>query len=123
MPVYGWRYLLVICAIPCCISSILCYYLPESARYYLASGKRDLAIKVLQNVAKSNKKPLPDGKLVEIRSSQVRPGRFSDLLSKKHRLHTVVLWMIWFTNTFSYYGIVLLTAEIFQVGNVCEGEI
>lgn len=80
-----------------------------------------MAIKVLDDVAKLNKKSLPNGQLVDVRTSRVKPGRFSDLFSKEHRLHTLILWIVWFTNSFSYYGIVLLTAEIFQVGNVCEG--
>lgn len=121
MPLFGWRYLLVICSLPVFLSSLSCYYLPESARFYIANGDRDMAIKVLDNVAKLNKKSLPSGQLIDVQTSRVKPGRFSDLFSKDHRLHTIILWIVWFTNSFSYYGIVLLTAEIFQVGNVCEG--
>jgi hypothetical protein len=28
---------------------------------------------------------------------------------------------MWFANAFSYYGLVLLTTEMFQIGNACEG--
>ena len=50
-------------------------------------------------------------------------GAFKDLFSNKFCLYTPILWLIWFTNSFCYYGIVLLTAEIFQFGNACEGKL
>ena len=48
-------------------------------------------------------------------------GQFKELISKEHRRTTITLWFIWFANAFSYYGIVLLTTEMFQIGNTCKG--
>ena len=38
--------------------------LPESARFYVASGQQDKAIEMLELVSKLNKEDLPDGKLI-----------------------------------------------------------
>jgi len=33
----------------------------------------------------------------------------------------MILWLFRLTNAFAYYGIVLVTTELFQVDNVCSG--
>ena len=66
MPTYGWRYLLSLSTIPILISIILVYLLPESARFYLTAGKRELAIKTLEEISQQNRVPLPDGELITI---------------------------------------------------------
>jgi len=119
MPTLGWRWLLGFSALPLLIFSIFCAWLPESARFHLASGRADLALETLQRIAKDNKTSLPEGKLAIIKSDTKR-GQLVDLLSKEHRRTTLILWFIWFANAFSYYGIVLLTTEMFQIGNACK---
>lgn len=39
-------------------------------------------------------------------------GSIKDLLKNPMRITTALLWIIWFSCAFSYYGIVLLTTEI-----------
>ncbi|CAB1318374.1 unnamed protein product [Coregonus sp. 'balchen'] len=46
-------------------------------------------------------------------------GRIRDLLTPQYRRTTLLLWFIWFVNAFSYYGLVLLTTELFQAGDAC----
>uniref|UniRef100_A0A672P424 SV2 related protein n=1 Tax=Sinocyclocheilus grahami TaxID=75366 RepID=A0A672P424_SINGR len=46
-------------------------------------------------------------------------GKIQDLFSPHFRWTTVLLWFIWFSNAFSYYGVVLLTTELFQEGGAC----
>ena len=53
----------------------------------------------------------------------MRRGQIAELLSKEHRKTTLILWFIWFANAFSYYGIVLLTTEMFQIGSPCKGKL
>ncbi len=119
MPTLGWRYLLGISSLPVLLSSILCAWLPESARFHLTNGEHDKAIKILEDVSHANRTALPPGELVAISSTARRSG-FRELLCKGQRRHSVILWAIWFTSAFSYYGIVILTTEIFQHGNVCQ---
>lgn len=37
------------------------------------------------------------------------------------RFKTLIANLFRFANAFSYYGIVLITTELFQIGNVCQG--
>jgi MFS family permease len=121
MPSLGWRWLLGFSSLPLLIFALFCAWLPESARFHLASGQPDLALETLKRISIDNKVPLPDGKLLAVKNDLKR-GQISDLLSREHRNTTLILWFIWFANAFSYYGIVLLTTEMFQIGNVCKGD-
>ena len=41
-------------------------------------------------------------------------GRFKDLLSRELRRTTLLLWLIWTGCSFVYYGVVLMTTEMFE---------
>ena len=48
-------------------------------------------------------------------------GRLADLLSKDLRRTTVMLWLIWAVAAFSYYGVVLMSTELFESsGQLCS---
>ncbi|XP_063769331.1 synaptic vesicle 2-related protein isoform X2 [Pseudophryne corroboree] len=97
---------------------LLIEWLPESARYDVLSGNQEKALATLKRIATENGAPMPLGKL--ILSRQEDRGRIRDLFSPQFRCTTLLLWFIWFSNAFSYYGLVLLTTELFQVGDVCS---
>lgn len=122
MPTLGWRWLLGFSSLPLLVFAVFCAWLPESARFHLASGRADLAHETLKRIAADNRVSLPEGRLAAVKTDLKR-GQFKDLLSKEHRYTTLVLWFIWFANAFSYYGIVLLTTEMFQIGNACQGSV
>nr|KAF6282881.1 SV2 related protein [Myotis myotis] len=63
---------------------------------------------------------MPLGKLII--SRQEDRGKMRDLFTPHFRWTTLLLWFIWFSNAFSYYGLVLLTTELFQAGDVCSSE-
>jgi len=111
MPRYGWRVLLGVSAIPLVLFTIACKWLPESPRYHVLSGQPEKAMKTLEWIAKVNKKPLPRGTLTASGAVESR-GSIKDLLKNPMRVTTALLWIIWFSCAFSYYGIVLLTTEI-----------
>uniref|UniRef100_A0AAR2J0J5 Major facilitator superfamily (MFS) profile domain-containing protein n=1 Tax=Pygocentrus nattereri TaxID=42514 RepID=A0AAR2J0J5_PYGNA len=119
MPTLGWRWLLALSTIPLFIFAILCYWLPESARYDVLSGNQEKALNTLKRIATENRVPMPLGKLIVAR--QEDRGKIKDLFLPHFRWTTVLLWFIWFSNAFSYYGIVLLTTELFQEGRDCGG--
>ena len=96
-----------------------CAWLPESARFHMASGQPHLALETLKRIANDNRTSLPEGRLAVVKTDTKR-GQIKDLLSKEHRRTSLILWFIWFANAFSYYGIVLLTTEMFQIGNACK---
>uniref|UniRef100_A0A914VPD8 Major facilitator superfamily (MFS) profile domain-containing protein n=1 Tax=Plectus sambesii TaxID=2011161 RepID=A0A914VPD8_9BILA len=122
MEALGWRWLLAISSLPLLIFSLCCVWLPESPRYDVARGRPDLAYATLQRVASENGVQLPPGKLID--SSSVddnRRGRVADLFIPELRRTTLLLWFIWCTNAFSYYGVVLFTTELFQSSDACHG--
>ncbi|OBS71390.1 hypothetical protein A6R68_00087, partial [Neotoma lepida] len=99
MPSLGWRWLLLLSAAPLLLFAVLCFWLPESARYDVLSGNQEKAIATLKRIATENGAPMPLGKLIISRQ--------------------VSVWKL-FSNAFSYYGLVLLTTELFQAGDVCS---
>uniref|UniRef100_A0A803Y4V3 Synaptic vesicle 2-related protein n=1 Tax=Meleagris gallopavo TaxID=9103 RepID=A0A803Y4V3_MELGA len=117
MPTLGWRWLLILSALPLLLFAVLCFWLPESARYDVLSGNQEKAIATLKRIATENGAPMPLGKLII--SRQEDRGKMRDLFTPHFRWTTLLLWFIWFSNAFSYYGLVLLTTEFFQAGDVC----
>ncbi|GAV04098.1 hypothetical protein RvY_14429-2 [Ramazzottius varieornatus] len=123
MPTLGWRWLLGLSSIPLIIFDIACLWMPESARYFMASGQTEKAYAVLQRIANENGQPMPPGELVTDagNSKDTAPrGRFRDLVGPDMRRTTLLLWIIWLGNAFSYYGIVLMTTELFGAGDTCH---
>ncbi|XP_008067594.1 synaptic vesicle 2-related protein isoform X2 [Carlito syrichta] len=118
MPSLGWRWLLILSAVPLLVFAVLCFWLPESARYDVLSGNQEKAIATLKRIATENGAPMPLGKLII--SRQEDRGKMRDLFTPHFRWTTLLLWFIWFSNAFSYYGLVLLTTELFQAGDVCS---
>ncbi|XP_061417758.1 synaptic vesicle 2-related protein isoform X2 [Lethenteron reissneri] len=118
MPTLGWRWLLGLSAIPLVVFAVFSFWLPESARYDVLTGNAEQAHATLKRIATENGVPMPLGKLTS--SQQEKRGRFQDLFTPQLRVTTLLLWFIWFCNAFSYYGLVLLTTELLQAGDVCR---
>ncbi|EEB12522.1 sugar transporter, putative [Pediculus humanus corporis] len=115
MPTLGWKWLLAISTAPLLAFVICCPLLPESARFHVASGQQEKALETLQRVAKENGKPMLLGRLVvEGTSPSSQRGRIQDLLGPDLRKTSILLWFIWLTSAFCYYGLVLMTTELFQ---------
>ncbi|XP_029371844.1 synaptic vesicle 2-related protein [Echeneis naucrates] len=117
MPTLGWRWLLGLSTIPMAIFVCFSFWLPESPRFDVLMGRREKAIRTLTYIAKDNGKTLPQGRLVAY--TQTSCGKIQDLFTPQYRRTTFLLWFIWFANAFSYYGIILLTTEMFQAGDSC----
>ncbi|CAN1298965.1 Organic cation/carnitine transporter 7 [Linum perenne] len=144
MPRLGWKWLVGLSSIPSFLLLVFYYWTPESPRYLCLKGRKDEAVKVMERVAKYNKKTLPPGVLltdheIELQgqremtlspdSNPLPPRTWEDsnlghlmtiklLLSRKLARSTVMLWLIFFGNAFSYYGIVLLTTQLNR-SNLC----
>ncbi|CAA2969717.1 organic cation carnitine transporter 7-like [Olea europaea subsp. europaea] len=141
MPRLGWRWLLALSSVPCFAALIFYFLTIESPRYLYMNGMINEAYNVLKKMAEINGRELPSGLLVsdkvseneEMTSSEEtqllstgrnknaisKPG-FSSLLmlfSPSLVKTTLLLWMIYFGNSFSYYGVVLLTSE-FSSGEI-----
>uniref|UniRef100_A0A5B7AYI0 Putative General substrate transporter n=2 Tax=Davidia involucrata TaxID=16924 RepID=A0A5B7AYI0_DAVIN len=145
MPRLGWRWLLALSSAPS--FALLLFYgsTPESPRYLCMKGRTAEAHTVLNKVAKLNRTKLPPGTLVsdqitelgeefapsegthllsstrkKTNDSETSPSSLFVLLSSKLIRTTLLLWSVYFGNTFSYYGIILLTAELSSGQSECS---
>ncbi|XP_052834035.1 synaptic vesicle 2-related protein [Octopus bimaculoides] len=122
MPVLGWRWLLVLSAVPLLVFSAFCLWLPESARFEICRGNAEKAEETIQRIAKDNGKPTLLGRLkeCETQAEQVNRGSILDTLKPDMRLTTILLWLVWFSNSFCYFGVILMTTELFESGSNCD---
>lgn len=120
MPTLGWRWLLGILSLPLLCFLLMSYWLPESCRYLLTAGEKEKALVMLQKAARTNKKELPSGYLLDA-GENGKQGRVRDLFSPEYRKTTFLLWFIWINLAFTYYGIVLMTTEMYQGLNESGG--
>ncbi|KAJ0886943.1 putative major facilitator, sugar transporter, major facilitator superfamily [Helianthus annuus] len=117
MPSFGWRWLLGLSTIPSLLMLLFYDQVPESPRYLCTKGKLTEARYILEKGATLNRKELPVGRLVSDHINQGdneyrRSPSLPMLLSPNLIGTTLPLWCLYFGNTFSYYGIVLLTSQL-----------
>ncbi|XP_045607807.1 synaptic vesicle 2-related protein [Procambarus clarkii] len=120
MPTMGWTGLLGLSIIPLVLFVLVCQWLPESARFDATSGDSEKALATLQKIADENGKPMLLGRLIVDDVAQMNRGRIKDLLVQDLKWTTLLLWFIWSSCAFCYYGVVLMTTELFEAkGNLC----
>lgn len=78
IPNYGWRIALLLTAIPAVYAIYLRLHLPDSPQF---TAKKDVVRSIGQNI--------------------------KDVWSKEYARRTLMLWIVWFTVVFSYYGMFL----------------
>nr|CAD1840300.1 unnamed protein product [Ananas comosus var. bracteatus] len=152
MPKFGWRWLLGLSALPSFLLLLFYSFTPESPRYLCMNGKVTDATGILEKMARANRGKLPSGRLVsdhkieldEISDSSeatylVSVEKQNDidedtnsknggiravlkLLTPSLIRSTLLLWMVFFGNAFSYYGIVLLTSELSNGNRACASK-
>lgn len=147
MPRLNWRWLLGLSSLPSFALILLYGLVPESPRYLCAKGRVVDAQHILEKIVLLNRTKLPSGMLVSydddgefdpsskdtttplLPSSTHKPvsldfktpfSSFLRLFSPKFIQTTLLLWVLYFGNSFSYYGIVLLTSELSSGQSKCN---
>ncbi|KAF8723340.1 hypothetical protein HU200_021864 [Digitaria exilis] len=145
----SWRWLLAFTAIPCFVLLLLFVIAPESPRYLCVQNRLSDATLVLERMAKANKVALPPGVLAYHKEAQSvdhnpasqnghLPVRENDctldnvmssksggiaalrrLFSPKFLRSTLLIWFVWFANSFAYYGLVLLSSQLSDANRRC----
>eukprot|EP01119_Soliformovum_irregulare_P018391 TRINITY_DN5623_c0_g1_i1.p1 TRINITY_DN5623_c0_g1~~TRINITY_DN5623_c0_g1_i1.p1 ORF type:complete len:485 (-),score=106.20 TRINITY_DN5623_c0_g1_i1:41-1327(-) len=113
IPTLGWRWLLGLSTIPLFILIGFYPWMPESPRYLLTRGKHSEAVRELEKLCRVNGRQLPSGNL-EPPPPVSTKWKIGELLSPNLRTLTLLLWVIWFANSFNYYGLVLYTPNFFS---------
>ncbi|CAN4084621.1 unnamed protein product [Withania somnifera] len=136
MPRLGWRWLLALSSLPSFAALVLYIFTVESPRHLCAEGRISDAYGILRKMAVTNRTKLPPGMLVSDQVMELneellgwrankifncKTGLSSSLmlLSPKLLRITLLMWVVYFGNSFSYYGIILLTSQFSTGGNRC----
>ncbi|MCO5575652.1 hypothetical protein L7F22_029455 [Adiantum nelumboides] len=130
MPSLGWRWLLGLSSAPLLVLLVFYPLVPESPRFLVAKNRSEEALDVLRWVARVNKKPLPVGQLDQENAVTVHDRVKGDLFNEALRLvkalfsssmmrSTLLLWLVFFANAFTYYGLVLLTTQLSDPATSC----
>ncbi len=123
----GWRWGLVIGAVPALYSLIIRMHAPESVRYLETKGKFDAAEKIVDDYEASagdeyrysgRTAHTQDEYDAELEARHI--DKDISIWSAHMRKRTIALWIIWFAINFSYYGAFtwipsLLTAQGFTL--------
>ncbi|HEX9017452.1 MAG TPA: MFS transporter [Chloroflexota bacterium] len=110
IPQYGWRTAFFLGALPAFYVFVLRRSLPESPRFLFSKGRAAEAEAVIARVESesgvASRVPGPgsDG-FVQQDSSESWTQRLAELWGGVYVRRTVMLWILWFTIVFSYYGI------------------
>mmetsp|Transcript_8378 Transcript_8378/g.13588 ORF Transcript_8378/g.13588 Transcript_8378/m.13588 type:complete len:558 (-) Transcript_8378:454-2127(-) len=118
----AWRWLLAWSAVPVLLAAI-CFMLkitPESPRFLLTQGDTIGAYRILERAAAENGKTMPCTSLKPVYGGDQSPRgnplnclhTFKSLFTPSLRRITSFLWFIWFTNSFVYYGVILMTTSL-----------
>ena len=111
IPHYGWRAAFFLGTIPALYVFVLRRSLPESPRFLLTKGRAVEAEEVISMVERSSgisrPKDAPKAALAEDagRPAESAMQGFAELWSRPYLRRTVMLWVLWFTIVYSYYGI------------------
>lgn len=111
MPALGWRWLLGLSTVPSFFLLLLSPFIPESARYYVASGQVNKAEAVLRRAAEMNGAAFTAHK-IKVPVQEPGAASITDLFIPALRRLTATQWSMWFVAAFTYYGSVLLTTEL-----------
>ncbi|KAK4396644.1 Organic cation/carnitine transporter 7 [Sesamum angolense] len=145
MPSFGWRWLVALSSGPSFIVLLLYCLAPESPRFLCMKGRTNEAYNILRKAALLNGTALPAGKLVsDQEQDQINESTASEsthllsprvdepykykanssslfiLFSSKLIRTNLLLWFLYFGNTFAYYGVILLTSELSSDQSKCN---
>jgi MFS transporter, putative metabolite:H+ symporter len=107
IPAWGWRAAFLIGAIPAFYAFVIRRSLPESPRFLASQGRYDEANAVVQRVAAESGTSLaPAADSAAALPAKQQPS-IGQLFAPGYLGRTLVLWVMWATMNFSYYGIFL----------------
>ena len=111
----GWRWLIILVSIPTLPALMLILFLPESPRYLCVSGQQERTMKALEFMAKLNGTELPpDVEVVHFEGEDL--GSYSMIMDKTHRKSTIPLSVLYFSNIFLEFGLIVFLPLLYSSG-------
>jgi putative MFS transporter len=107
IPTWGWRAALLIGALPAFYAFVIRRALPESPRYLVSQGRHAEAEAIVERIAAESGVTLAPHAAPSPATPAPRRAGVRDLFSRPYLRRTLVLWAMWATMNFSYYGIFL----------------
>ncbi len=109
VPLFGWRPLYVIGALPGVLAFLVRNYVPESPRWLVSRGDLAGAEKAMAaieaGVRSASRQELPPPEPGEEAPRQESRGRVRELFGRRYLRRTVVVALLWFCGYFVNYGI------------------
>lgn len=120
----NWRHVHLASALVSLVAFLPVFWLPESLRFLTVHGKVTRAHKVVQKIAKMNKKPVPDTNIINTIANKEKEDMkhrsiysYLDLFHANLRKTTIVLTLSWFSYILGYltigFGIGSLSGDFF----------
>jgi MFS transporter, putative metabolite:H+ symporter len=105
---YGWRLSLLITAVPILLVIYWRKNLPESPRWLESKGRLEEANQIMTNIEKKVEmytgKKLPKPSMKIVNKGGQEKGNFLTLWKKPFIKSTIMLWILWFSIVFAFYG-------------------
>jgi putative MFS transporter len=109
IPVYGWRAAFFLGALPALYTLYLRRGIPESPRFLLARGRADDAERIVAAIERECGVASPPAAMEEAPAMGAGPvpgeTGLRALWSPARARRTAMLWVLWFSMVYSYYGI------------------
>jgi len=119
LPSYGWRGAFLVAAVPALYAAYLRRALPESPRFLAERGRVAEADAVVRRVERAG-----GGAMLTLAKAVAPPRtgrtRIADLFAPRYLRRTVMLWILWFGITLTYYGIFLYVPSLLAERGLSE---
>lgn len=107
MPEFGWRGLFLVGVVPAIMVLVVRIFIPESPRFLLDRGRTDEARNSVEWIALGRSVPEAGAAVAPGSEGPHRKMTVGELFSSAYRARTIMLWMVWFGWSFSYFGVLL----------------
>lgn len=111
LPAFGWRAAFLVGALPALYVAYLRRALPESPRYLAEHGRIAEADAVVRRVERESggalitvSRPVAPERPAADAAQQAQRAWIGSLFAPRYARRTVMLWILWFGITFTYYG-------------------
>lgn len=110
---FGWRMFVFLATTPIGLTFGLLLWLPESVRYLETIGAVDAIMKILNSISVEHKMPIP--KNIKMLKRIAERGNVSKLFTKKFRIKTLLLMVLWVCVMVMYFFVLFLNTQLEQM--------